>query len=300
MLTAASDSDLPAAVELLAKVSPDDLFSVAGMRHRAAVRPEWARPLRLKWEEGGRLVAWATCGLDHESGDRGLGVASLCVDPGHRRRGIGTALLDRATSHLREIGAQRLSVFGQDEAAARAFAAQHGLEVKAQLRISALDPRTLPPAPEPPPGVELRPFASFADPGPLHRIDQAVSRDIPNEESIDGLDLDAWRRQFWDDPEVDRELSLAAVVGGEPVALTMVRSEPGGTRGENDITGTLPEHRGKGLATLLKHHSLQRAAARGIHIVSTGNDEDNAAMLAVNTKLGYRPSSGRLRWTRAL
>jgi GNAT superfamily N-acetyltransferase len=189
--------------------------------------------------------------------------------------------------------------YGLDEPRSRAFADRHGLEVKALLRISAVDPRTLQLAPDPPADVELRPFADL-DPEPLHRVDLAVSRDIPNEESIDGLDLEAWTSQFWDDPEVDRELSLAALVADTPVALTMLRSEPGGTRGENDITGTLPEHRGRGLATLLKHHSLERAAARGIHLVSTTNDEDNAPMLAVNARLGYRPSSGRVRWERAL
>ena len=44
----------------------------------------------------------------------------------------------------------------------------------------------------------------------------------------------------------------------------------------------------------------QRAAALGIAEVFTFNDETNAAMLAVNTKLGYRPHSQRLSWLKEL
>jgi hypothetical protein len=63
VLSVAADHDLPAAVDLLAAVYPDALFTVAGMRHRSAARPDWAQELRLKWEEAGRLAAWSTCAL---------------------------------------------------------------------------------------------------------------------------------------------------------------------------------------------------------------------------------------------
>ena len=59
----------------------------------------------------------------------------------------------------------------------------------------------------------------------------------------------------------------------------------------NDMTGTLREFRGRGLARLLKLHQLEWAARDGIASVMTENDETNAAMLAVNTRLGYVPSS---------
>jgi GNAT superfamily N-acetyltransferase len=301
VLAEASLDDLPAAADLLSEVYPDGLFTAAGLRHRRAVRPAWARSLLLKWVEDGVLVAWSSCALDHFSGDRGLGNLNVTVRPTARGRGIGGALLERALEHLVECGAGRVDAFGWDDEPPRAFMAARGFEVKARLRISSLDPRTLGPAPPPPAGVELRPFAAFEDdPAAIHRVDLAVSRDIPNEESIDGLDSEAWTAEFWRDPDVDKELSLAAVADGGAVGITMLRSDIERGRGENDITGVLPAYRGRGLATLLKHTSLRRAADRGIAMVSTGNDEENAAMLAVNTKLGYRPRSGRIRWTRAL
>jgi RimJ/RimL family protein N-acetyltransferase len=52
------------------------------------------------------------------------------------------------------------------------------------------------------------------------------------------------------------------------------------------MTATVPEHRGRGLARLAKITALRRAGARFAY---TGNDESNLPMLAVNTRLGYRP-----------
>ncbi len=69
----------------------------------------------------------------------------------------------------------------------------------------------------------------------------------------------------------------------------MLRADVPGRRAENDITGTLREYRGGGLATLAKLEQLRWAARQGIENVVTENDETNAPMLALNTRLGYRP-----------
>ena len=55
------------------------------------------------------------------------------------------------------------------------------------------------------------------------------------------------------------------------------------------MTATSPLARGRGLARLVKAHALQAMAAGGIRQVATGNDDANAAMLAVNLRLGYAP-----------
>jgi RimJ/RimL family protein N-acetyltransferase len=70
-------------------------------------------------------------------------------------------------------------------------------------------------------------------------------------------------------------------------------------RAINSFTGTLPTHRGRGLARAAKQASLVWAAAHGITAVWTHNDEQNAPMLAVNARLGYRPAARLVEYTRA-
>jgi RimJ/RimL family protein N-acetyltransferase len=70
-------------------------------------------------------------------------------------------------------------------------------------------------------------------------------------------------------------------------------------RGYNEYTGTLPSHRGRGLARSVKLASLRWAAAQGLTAVWTTNDETNAPMLAINDRLGYRPSARRVEYQRA-
>ena len=60
------------------------------------------------------------------------------------------------------------------------------------------------------------------------------------------------------------------------------------------MTGVARRFRGRGLAELIKRHALACAAAKGVTMALTDNDETNAAMLAVNDKLGYRRVATRL------
>jgi GNAT superfamily N-acetyltransferase len=103
-------------------------------------------------------------------------------------------------------------------------------------------------------------------------------------------------REYWRVPTIDDEASLAAIVDGALVAATMIRVDRSSGRAHNNLTGTLRGYRGRGLATVLKSHSLDRAAALGATIAVTDYDETNAPMLAVNAKLGYRPFARRLIW----
>jgi GNAT superfamily N-acetyltransferase len=76
-------------------------------------------------------------------------------------------------------------------------------------------------------------------------------------------------------------------VGADVVAFSLVKRD--GERMWSDMTATMPQHRGRGLARLAKLTALRRAAERGVTIAYTSNAESNAPMLAINERLGYRP-----------
>ena len=98
---------------------------------------------------------------------------------------------------------------------------------------------------------------------------------------------------MWHNPTFTAEGSFAAVVGGEAVSIALLSSRLSSGRGFNAFAATRPEYRGRGLALAAKAASLRWAAANGITRVSTANDSENAPMLAINRRLGYRPL-GRL------
>jgi GNAT superfamily N-acetyltransferase len=58
---------------------------------------------------------------------------------------------------------------------------------------------------------------------------------------------------------------------------------------EHGLTAVLRSHRGRGIATALKQGLLHWAAGHGYRELSTWTQDGNAAMQAVNLKLGYRP-----------
>jgi RimJ/RimL family protein N-acetyltransferase len=66
------------------------------------------------------------------------------------------------------------------------------------------------------------------------------------------------------------------------------------------FTGTMPGYRGRGLALAVKLGSIHWAAERGVTSMVTRNDDVNAPMLAINRRLGYRPSGRTFDYTRNL
>lgn len=73
---------------------------------------------------------------------------------------------------------------------------------------------------------------------------------------------------------------------GELVAMSVVDLGGDSTAGI-DFTVVAPDFRGRGLATALKAWSLLALAAAGVNSVRTGGSARNAAIIAVNARLGF-------------
>jgi GNAT superfamily N-acetyltransferase len=289
--------DIPRAAALRQRSWPESIVTEDGMRHWIASVPERAELALLAWEEGRTLLGWATAARNWWSSDPDGGILAITVDPSHRRRGIGTALAEAADGHLGRLGVRTTRAGSLDEPGARALAARRGFSELAASTVSGVDPRTVEPR-RVPAGVELVPLAALDDPAPIHALDMELSRDIPNED-FEAIGLDEWKHLFWESPLIDGEASLVAFVDGELAGLTMIRVHPASGRAQNNLCGVRRAYRGRGLALLLKSHSLRRAAELGATIALTDNDETNAPMLAVNRRLGYSPFACRLEWERS-
>ncbi len=275
------DADADECVEVVTATLPWALDDLAGWRHMLASTPESARMARWVAVEHGRVVGFSSAFLTWWTTTPGAARGGVLVDPDAARHGIGGRLWELADAHLAELGATRVRMQAADSSSA--FALERGFEVVSRKRISAVDPRTVHGRPDP----RVVPYSELADRlEELYRLDVETTKDMPNEGEFE-LPFEQWRADFWEDPLLSQQGSFAAIVDGRLAAATNLRVN--GTRAGNGFTGTLREFRRRGLATAVKTAALLWAAEHGVERVHTFNDETNAPMLAVNTKLGYRP-----------
>jgi GNAT superfamily N-acetyltransferase len=278
------------ATELLNRVWTHRVGSERGLRHAAAAAPREAHRRYWAAEDAGKLVGWATAAIEYQSSQR-PGFLQVSVAPESRKAGLGSAFFERCEAHLAGLGVATALSFTTPEEASRSFAIAHGFRHTNTTRISGVDPRTIEP-PSVPPGVDLRPLAEL-DPRKVYE----PMLDVPGEVAMDDVSFEQWLEDYWRHPDTDLEASVAAVIDDRPVAFSHLRIAPGG-RAVTDMTGTLRDYRGRGLALLAKRATLGNAAGRGVELVSTENDETNGPMLRVNEKLGYRPVGSTLMWSR--
>ncbi|MGC5019856.1 GNAT family N-acetyltransferase [Micromonospora sp. DT47] len=291
LIRPARPDDAAQVVTLRALVHPYLVRGVESTRQMIAEPPPGEDWTAWVAEAGGQVVGWASAYRNSQTSEPDFGeISTLHVHPDHRGRGAGTALLTAALDHLRSIRARRVLTWARPESLS--FARRHGFTPSRELRYSALDLRSTPPMPEPPPGVRLL-AAAEVDARRIHEADVASAADEPGDVPADAISWESWRYEVWDNPGLDRAASTVAEVDGVLASFSLVKRD--GDRMWSDFTGTVPEHRGRGLARLVKRAALHRAAAGGVLVAYTSNDAANAPMLAVNTRLGYRPAASQ--WT---
>ena len=294
-----ADLDALAAARVLAAAHPFLVQNAAALAFQVRHAPAAQRYRVFVAEVDGEVVGLARCGLDWETSVAGQGFANVSVDPARRGRGAGTALLTAGEEYLRGLSVRTARAWGSDDAASERFAAAHGYR---RTRPAAYQRRDLtaplPPVPEVPAGVVVRRWAEFDDPRPLWEADADASRDEPADTPPDAIPYEGWLDSTWRRPDLDRSLSVAAVVDGVVAAFSMVQADR--PRYWSGMTGTRRDWRGRGLAGLVKATSLEAAVRAGYAEAFTGNDEENAPMLAINRRLGYLPFARQWRCVKDL
>jgi GNAT superfamily N-acetyltransferase len=300
------DDDLPGLTRLYDELYPQFVTTVEAFRHRLAAIPERARRRRWVAVADGEVVGTATSGLQAYSATEGHAMINVGVAPAHRRRGLGGELWLTAEEHLRSLDPGLVESSSTEDAGSRRFLATRGFRHTRTERVSAVDPAAVDLEPlrrlreeREREGFELAPLARWRDdPGPVHALDLAATEDMPADEPIADYPLEEWIGTYWNHPLLSFEGSFVAAYEGRPVSFAMVQADFASGKAANEMTGTLRDFRGRGLARLVKLASLEWAAANGIHRVMTGNDATNAPMLAINDSLGYRPFAAELAWMR--
>jgi RimJ/RimL family protein N-acetyltransferase len=125
----------------------------------------------------------------------------------------------------------------------------------------------------------------------LHELSERTIFDVPHTLTIVREAPEDFEKRI-NMPDRPHDRFWIALDGDRPVAMSYLRYPP--VRGAvwTGYTCTDPEYRGRGLARGIKLQTLAQAVELGVPLVCTDNDSENAPMLHINEKLGYRRRPG--------
>ncbi len=292
------DADWEAVAEIM-NVHDSECVSADALRDRNSAWVEGdSRQVLVAMDDNGDILGYARS--IHRSADpEGKFHTSLYVRPDAEGRGIGRELYARNEAFALAHGALRLTVGindwgtrGEDFAKRNGFyPTQHLFESK--LDLTAYDPtlsierqRKLEEA-----GYQFFSLEEVGDTTEnwkrMHHLDSVSDLDTPGYENWGPRTFERYLQELRESADFTAGGVFIGDWRGEWVAIHMVKNH--GREGEmqTDYSGVLREHRGKGLAQVLKMLGAEYCRASGAKILSTHNDERNAPMLAINAKLGF-------------
>lgn len=278
----------------------------------------WELRLRHGWDgEVPRNYAVTLAGSDEvvalgavegsEWDNRHLGWLDVYVHPAHRRRGLGSALLQHLEAEALADGRTTLGLAGWEGTAADAFATRHGyarcfVEATRRQHLPSVDLAALAPAYD-----EARRRAADYElvrltgptPDELLPAVAAMAAAI-NDAPTDDLDMEDENYS----PERVRAYELAQQARGHRLYRVLARHRATGELAGHTVvaveslrpglahqhdTSVTRAHRGHRLGYLLKVEMLRwlREAEPDVVHLDTGNAASNDHMVAINEELGY-------------
>ena len=294
--------DLPRLAELLTMDSPE-LVTVEQVQELFRQEsPERVSRRTVAVDGDGRVVGSGFAVRDPWDKPGDFWVRAI-VDPAMQNRGVGSQLYDDVTRFARERGATRLFSQVRDNApGALRFAERRGFAIDHHIFESTLDLATFDEAPfagalAAAEAAGFR-FFSLADLEPseeaqrrLYELNRATAADVPGTEE-EFAPFEQFRKFVFEASWYRADGQIVAAHGDTWVGLAAVGIFPHNSSAYNMHSGVLREYRGRGLAHALKLLSIRCARRHGAAYIRTNNDSQNAPMLAINRKFGYRPEPG--------
>lgn len=143
-------------------------------------------------------------------------------------------------------------------------------------------------------GIRPTTLAGWPDPQrlrKLYELNERTIQDVPHTLTIVRETFEDFEKRV-KAPDRPHDRFWIALDGDRPVAMSYLKYPP--VRGDvwTGYTCTDPGYRGRGLARGIKLQTLAQAVELGVPFVCTDNDSENAPMLHINERLGYRRRPG--------
>lgn len=225
----------------------------------------------------------------------------VSVHPDYQNQGIGSAMYEQIMQALSPLEPISLRVeVREDMTRSIQFLQKRGFREdrrswESHLDVAAFDPTPYAGLEEAlhKQGIEIKARKELAvDPDRnrrLHALDDELNRDVPlpPDEQWTTIDFDYFVEHWMNNPQSPEDAYVIAVADGEYVGEAGLWKKPEVDYIITDLTGVKRAYRRKRIALALKLRGIAYAKAHGYKTLKTWNDTYNAAMLALNTRLGF-------------
>jgi mycothiol synthase len=274
MVSELTETEIDGVLRLVADAEAVD--QMKALNEAAVLRLRRTRPTtrHVLASEGEQLLGYAQL----ESGTE-WSAGQLVVSPHHRRRGIGTLLLQRLI--MESSSPLRMWAMG-DSPAARALATAAGMVAQRELLIMERRLDEDLPKPAVPPGVEIRTFVPGQDEPQWLRVNAAAFANHPEQSLINRDDLADRMAEPWFDPKG----FFVATIDDIMIGFHWTKQHQD-QLGEVYVLGIEPSAAGRGLGKALLLTGLRSLQQRGNTRVELYVEADHRAAVGLYLSYGF-------------
>jgi GNAT superfamily N-acetyltransferase len=309
-IRAFEDRDYERLPEINAAVDPRSSWTTESLRYRDATREPRERQLRIVAEvQPDGVVGYGQVGHIWWAFHPRRYLLRIQVHPAWQHRGIGAALFDRLLAELASWGAALVRTEAPaSRTTAIAFLDRRGFrewrrrwESVLEVANANLDPLVKAHQRLPGQGIAITTYADeLARRGDrlahdVYAADTLFGSDEPAAAGDEGSAMMSFERfaaTQLDSPDVLPSAHFLALDHGLIVGVSRLVREPKHADVlHQELTGTHPAYRGRGIAQALKLRTIQFAREHGYREIRTSNDSTNAPMLHINDAIGFQRQS---------